>query len=202
MSVLRAIAAVVPVVLLVGCTPTAPPTSTPSLVPTSTSPSPEPSPTCSPYNGTPKPCTPEEASKTEEQNALISQAEQTYRKYFEESDRVQRMGGATKPTEQLLETLTGKALKSAMEVYKDLKVNKTRAQGGSFAIVSITPKPTRTKDGSVMSLDVCWRAKDVKFKVDGVTLTRNAIVREDSYLRKDGGNLKIALFEYEEVSKC
>lgn len=166
-------------VLLAGCTPaTSPPT-----LPTPPTTSASPSPTCSPYNASPRPCSPQEQAETEELNALIAEAEKTYRTYWDESVRIQRVGGVTKATQPLTDTLTGEALKSVMETLQYLKENRTKASGGTIEIVSLTPKPTRTKDGSIMSLDVCWRGKGVKYKVDGVTLTRNATVREDSDLR-------------------
>lgn len=183
---------------LAGCTPVVGPSSVVSP-PSSSA---RPSPTCSRYNSSPKPCTPQEQAETEKLNSLIAQSEQTYRTYFAEDERIQRAGGVTKATPVLQRTLAGQALKSVMEIYKDLKANKTRAAGGSFTIVSITAKPTRTRDGSDMSLAVCWKAKGVKFSVDGQTLTRNATVREDSYLRQVDGMLKIFIFESKEVSKC
>jgi hypothetical protein len=199
MSLLRMACGAALTVVLVGCTP-----QQPAVTPTSSSTvaTPAPSPTCSPYDSAPRPCTPEEYAENREQNELIAQAEQVYRKYWAEDERLQRSGGTRKATRVLLDSLTGNALKSAMAVYRDLKANKTKAEGGRFTILSLTPRPTRTKEASAMSLAVCWQVKNVKFKVDGETLTRNATVLEDSYFHQVDGALKIFAFQSREVPKC
>ena len=186
-------------VVLAGCGSSPTPSAT-SSVTTATAPSP--SPTCSPFDSTPRPCSPAEFSKTRQQNELIAEAEQTYRAFWKENVRLQREGGTNKATQPLLDTLEGAALKSVMDIHRELKVNKTRATGGSFQILSITPRPTRTKNGSVMSLTVCWRTKGLTYPVDGVNLKRDATIREDSNLPRVNGKLKIFAFESEKVSKC
>ncbi|MFT3860309.1 hypothetical protein [Micropruina sp.] len=187
-------------VAVTGCGPTTP-TAGPGAS-TSASPTPSPSPTCTPYNATPHPCSAEDYGKTQQQNELIAQAEATYRTYWDENVRLQRAGGTRKATEVLLNTLEGSALKSVVENLQDLKTNKTRAVGGTFDILTITPKPTRTKEGSVTSLTVCWRAKDVAFSVDGVNIHRSVTVREESYFRYSEGVLRISIFESQKVAKC
>ncbi len=199
MSLLRMACGAALTVVLVGCTP-----QQPAVTPTSSSTvaTPAPSPTCSPYDSAPRPCTPEEYAENREQNELIAQAEQVYRKYWSENVRLYRVGGTQSATQPLIDTLIGEALRSSLEVYRDLKANKTKAEGGSFDIVSLAPQPTRTRDGSVMSLTVCWRTRNVKYRLGGKTITRNATVSEDLYFRMLDDALRIFQVESEKVSKC
>ena len=201
MKALQRCFAVAAAVVAAGCGSTPSPSAT-SAVNTSPTPSVSPSPTCSPFGATPRPCSPAEFGNTQRQNELIAEAEQTYQKFWNEDVRLYRVGGTKEATQPFLDTLTGNALKSAVEVHRDLKSNKTKAEGGTFDILSITPKPTRTKDGSVMSLSICWRTKGVEFRLAGKTLVRNSTVREESYFRTVDDSLRIFLFESRKVSKC
>lgn len=187
------------VLLLVGCTQTVTPSSSPAGPSSAT---PEPSPTCSPAGGEARPCTPEEYADVEEQNRLIAQAEAVYRAYWKENVRLQKAGGTKSPTPALKRVLAQPALDQAMKVYRNLKSNKARAVGGTWKLLWITPRPTRVREGSVMTLDVCWRAKGVVFVTPREKLGGSVTAVETNYFRQVGGELKIFQSSFREVAKC
>ncbi|MFT4296665.1 MAG: hypothetical protein QM582_14760 [Micropruina sp.] len=187
-------------VMIAGCTPTSTPTASGSA--SSVVPSASPSPTCSPAGGTPRPCTQQEYDQTQEQNRLIEQAEAVYRAYWKENVRLYRSGGTSTATAVLKDTLVGQALDGVMKLYRQLKTRGSKAKGGTFDIVAVTPTPDVTKDGSAVSLDVCWRTKGVKLETGNTRAPVDATVLEASYYRISNGKLKIFAFASKQVGSC
>lgn len=188
------------VLLLVGCTPTATQSSSPSAPSSGT---PEPSPTCSPLSSTPYPCSTGEYQEVEEQNQLSKDAQAVYRAYWKENVRLQKAGGTKSPTPALKRVLAQPALDQAMEVYRELKSEGARAVGGTWKLLKLTPQPTRTVEGSITSLSVCWRTVGVSFvtareKFPSGTVT----VIESSFFKHVGPDLKLFHVTSKKVSKC
>lgn len=188
------------VLLLVGCTQAVTPSSSPSGPSSAT---PESSPTCSPAGGEPRPCTPGEYADIEDQNRLIAQAEAVYRAYWKENVRLQKAGGTKSQTPALKRVLAQPALDQAMEVYRELKSDGARAVGGTWKLLKLTPQPTRTVEGSVTSLSVCWRTVGVSFvtardKFPSGTVT----VVESAFFKHVGHELMLFHVTSKKVSKC
>lgn len=181
------------VVMLAACTPTAPPS--PSV-------SPAPSYTCSPSGGTPSPCTQSDYEKTQERNQLAAEAEQVYRRYFAEQERIMRAGNVTEATPEMKATLAEDALDSTLAVYRDYAKQKVRFVGGEIALKSLAPNFDLTDSGSTIMVEACRDASTATIEKAGRKAGHGAVVSERAFLRPVDGVLKIVVFYSREQKAC
>lgn len=151
-----ATAAALTAVLLAGCQPTVPPTTpTPTTTPTTLSPVPTPTYLCTPEaGGEATPCSQIDYEQMKAKDALYTEAEAVYRKFFAESVRISREGGVAEPTATLLDTTAGDYLEDMMTIFRGLHTRGVRAEG-TDPQVTISRLPGISKAGSIVALSVC-----------------------------------------------
>ena len=165
----------------------------------SPAPSPVPAPTfaCTPEaGGAEHPCNEREYHEMKAQDALYLEAEQVYRAFSRERERVFRAGGEA--DEQLLSQTHG----SATEAVRDSHADRARFEGGSISIAWIRRNVGLSRDGSLVSLESCVDASSAAVFVDGKPDGPGLIVRERSFFGRVNGTLKMVALEYKVVDSC
>lgn len=193
-------------VVLVGCTQPVTPSPSSSAIGPPTSPSmpssPSAGPTCSPMGGTPRPCSPEEFQKTEEQNRLTEEAIALYRRWTKESTRLYRAGGTNKPTREMLATTAADFQKSALGVFRNLKAAGVRAAAGQVKAVAIGPNLDVHVDDGEVAIVACMDSRSLKFVRNGKLIRRGALFVEYVVAGPVQGDLRLTSVSSGGVTKC
>lgn len=193
-------------VVLVGCTqPVTPSPSSSAIGPPSSPsapPSPSASPTCSPMGGTPRPCSPEEFEKTEEQTRLTEEAIALYRRWIKESTRLYRAGGTDKPTKEMLATTAGKFRGSVLGIFQDLRAAGVRAASGEVRVESIGPDLNADAPPDGVAITACLDARSLKFQRNGKPIRNGTLAVEDVVAKKVDGQLRLWSARSGEVESC
>ena len=194
----RAVAAVLMVAAVAGCG--AEPASS---SPTTTEPQPSPTYTCTPQGGKPYACTGAQYTEQEKQKVLVDSARRVFTRYFNESARLYRSGGASSATAELKATTSGAYLKAKQAEFAQLKRSGVKATGGDIKIVRLQPDPEAAAKGFEVGLTSCIDATTVQLNREGEAAGRKGFaVAGTVYLKRDGGVLKIADAEERSVRKC
>lgn len=192
-------------VVLVGCTqPVTPSPSSSAAGPPSPSmpPSPSASPTCSPMGGTPRPCSPEEYQKTEEQNRLTEEAIALYRRWTKESTRLYRAGGTDKPTKEMLAITAGDFRGSVLGIFQDIKAAQVRALKGEVKVITIGPDGESPKDIKDVSIKACLDSRSLRFFRNGKHIRDGAMFFERVVARRIDGKLMLWSARSGSVDTC
>jgi hypothetical protein len=175
--------------LLAGCTPT-----DPNLQPTYS---------CTPDDGSsPYPCARVQYDAKAKEAALYAEAEQVYRKFLAEHERIYRAGGITDPTPVLRETTTGQIQQELMAGYRQLKVTHATAVGGEFKIAWFKRQPHATLDGSIVALLACTDTSTVKMGAPGKPSEPGRVVERIGYFVREGNLLKLTAARSKVVPTC
>lgn len=190
-------------VVLVGCTqPVTPSPSSSAIGPPSLPPTPSASPTCSPMGGTPRPCSPEEYQKTEEQNRLTEEAIALYRRWIAESTRLYRTGGTDKPTKEMLATTAGKFRGSVLGIFQDLRAAGVHAASGEVRVETIGPDWNADVPPDGVAITACLDARSLRFQRNGKSIRNGTIAVEDVVAKKVDGHLRLWSARSGEVESC
>lgn len=193
-------------VVLVGCTqPVTPSPSSSAIGPPSSPsapPSPSASPTCSPMGGTPRPCSPEEFRKTEEQNRLTEEAIALYRRWTKESTRLYRAGGTSKPTKEMLAITAGDFRGSVLGIFQDIKAARIRAASGEIKVVEIGPDPEARSGAGSVGIVACLDSRSFKFVRNGKPIRDGILFREYVVAKPVNGELRLWDVSSEVVKSC
>ncbi len=175
--------------MLAGCTPA--------------NPDGQPTYSCTPDDGSsPYACAKVQYDAKAKEAALYTEAEQVYRKFFAEEERIYRAGGITEPSPALLETATGKYLDDSMAIYRNLNQRGLRIVSGSSALVWVRRAPKATAQGSVVALKSCKDSSNEAMAVGDAKPTFGRVVQETAYFMRVGPALKIGLSSSEVVKSC
>jgi hypothetical protein len=177
------------IALLAGCAP-----ADPNLQPTYS---------CTPDDGSsPYACPKVQYDAKAKEAALYTEAEQVYRKFFAEHERINRAGGITEPTPALLETTTGEFLSGAIASYQSMKAVGASATGGTFDTVWIRHAPRDAAAGSIVTIKVCTDSHTVQMNTAGGSPEPGLInIRTLSFFRIEGV-LKIGSGSFQQVARC
>lgn len=180
------------VCLLAGCQPAAPP-----------SPVPAPSFRCTPEAGGPEfDCTPRQHDDMVAKDQLYAEAEAVYRRFFAEDVRIFRAGGVTEPTAVLLETTTGAFLDDSMGLYRSLKKDSRRLEGGDIRLAYLKRRPGISKQDSVVAMVACVDARSATVIEHGKSAGQGYVVEDVLYFARFDGVLKIQGADGQEESEC
>jgi hypothetical protein len=175
--------------LLAGCAP-----ANPNLQPTYS---------CTPDDGSsPYACPKVQYDAKAKEAALYTEAEQVYRKFLAEHERIYRLGGVTEPTPVILVTTTGSFQADVMAGYRNLIATHATATGGEFKIAWIKRQPKDTMDGSIVALMACTDTSTVQMSAQGKASTPGRIVERIGYFVRDGELLKLTAARSKVVSTC
>ena len=178
-------------VVFAGCQPVAP-----------TSPAPVPSFRCTPEAGGDEfDCTQAQHDQMLALDKLYTEAEEVYRRYFEENSRIYRAGGLTEPTPVLLETTTGDFLDEAMAAYRAMKKDGQKVVGGEIKLVNVKRVPGQSTKGSLVSLDVCVDMSSTTV-VSQSGSSAGFVGIEQTFFGRFDGVLKIHNSAWEELDSC
>ncbi len=175
--------------LLAGCTP-----ADPNLQPTYT---------CTPDDGSsPYACPKVQYDAKAKEAALYAEAEQVFRKFFAEDERINRLGGVSEPTPVILETTTGRFQTDVMTGYRNLLAIHGTATGGEFKIAWVKRQPKDTVDGSIVALLTCTDTSSVQMGAEGKAPSPGRVVQRIGYFVRDGVALKLTASRSKVVSSC
>lgn len=193
-------------VVLVGCTQPVTPSPSSSAIGPPTSPSmpssPSAIPTCSPMGGTPRPCSPEEFQKTEEQNRLTEEAIALYRRWIAESTRLYRAGGTDKPTKEMLATTAADFQKSALAVFQEVKTTGVRAASGEVKIASVGLDSAASVQEGTAAITACLDARSLKLYRGDKFIKRGTFAVENVVARTVDGRLLLWSARSVEATSC
>ncbi len=175
--------------MLAGCTPA--------------NPDGQPTYSCTPDDGSsPYACAKVQYDAKAKEAALYTEAEQVYRKFFAEQERIYRAGGVTEATPVLLETTTGSYLAGSMVTFSDLVKFKGTATGGAFVLAWMKRVPYGTKTGAVTALQACVDSSSVTMRAAGAPPQPGKISSEIVFFTRDGQALKAFAFQTVKVARC
>lgn len=176
-----------------GCQP-------PAAVPT---PAPTPTFTCTPEaGGDAYECSQAQYDEMVAKNELYAEAEAVYRKFLAEDIRIMRAGGVMEPTPVLLETTTGAFLEDVMSDYRQAKKMGTRVAEGDRKLEWIRRLAGVSKGGSIVAISACVDSTSSRFFVGDRYVGRGLLNRDDLYLARSDGLLRIIGADGEEVETC
>ncbi len=155
-----------------------------------------------PVGGTPRPCSPEEFERTKERNRLTEEAIALYRRWTKESTRLYRAGGTDKPTKEMLATMTGKSLQSALAIFHELKSARAKAVSGEVEIITIGPDPSQHAGPGDIALRACLDSRSLHFKRKGKTIGKGTVFVEYVSIKPVDGMLRIWTASSGEVESC
>lgn len=164
-------------------------------------PLPSPTYTCTPA-GQPIPCTGEQYTAQEKRRVLVTQARAVYTRYFNESARLYRRGGATQPTAELKAVAAGPYLAAQQATFARLKTGDVRAVGGDFKLVRLGETGGTEERGFEVALGACVDGRTVQLKRGDAVLGKGRVYAETVYLRREGTALRIAAGEGKTVPAC
>jgi len=192
-STLRAGLAALALAAVAGCQP-------PAVVPT---PAPTPTFTCTPEaGGDAYECSQAQYDEMLAKNELYAEAEAVYRKFLAEDIRIMRAGGVMEPTPVLLETTTGAFLEDVMSDYRLAKKMGTRVAEGDRKLEWIRRLAGVSKGGSIVAIAACVDSTSSRFFVGDRYVGRGLLNRDDLYLARSEGLLRIIGADGEEVETC
>lgn len=192
-STLRAGLAALALAAVAGCQP-------PAVVPT---PAPTPTFTCTPEaGGGAYECSQAQYDEMLAKNELYAEAEAVYRKFLAEDIRIMRAGGVMEPTPVLLETTTGAFLEDVMSEYRLAKKMGTRVAEGDRKLEWIRRLAGVSKGGSIVAIAACVDSTSSRFFVGDRYVGRGLLNRDDLYLARSEGLLRIIGADGEEVETC
>ncbi len=193
-------------VVLVGCTQPVTPSPSSSAIGPPSSPSmpssPSANPTCSPMGGTPRPCSPEEFQKTEEQNRLTEEAIALYRRWIAESTRLYRAGGTDKPTKEMRSILAGEALQSGLAVFQDLKQSKATAISGELKLLKSGADLDVSAPTGGVAISTCVDGRSLVFQRNGKPISKGPLFAEHVVAKPVDGRLLLWSVSSELVKSC
>ncbi len=165
----------------------------------SPAPSPVPAPTfaCTPEaGGGEHPCNEREYHEMKAQDALYLEAEQVYRAWWRERERLFREGAPA--DDAALAFTSGAATESLLKTH----ARGTTYVGGSLAIVWLHRNVGSSREGSIVSLEACVDGSSATIKRNGTVLGRGDIAQERVYLGGAPGRLKVVFSEAKAVTTC
>lgn len=177
---------------LAGCTPAAAPASTPATSPTYL---------CVPEaGGSAQPCGPIEHEQAQKRDALYAEAEQVFRRYWAEMDRL-TLEKAPAFTPVLQETTADK-FRGYVEDDLDQALHQERVQGEA-KVVRIDRLPVLSRDGSTAALLTCVDARTAMYVTnEGDTPSPGTVYELRLYFSPRDDHLKIVNSESRDVSEC
>lgn len=177
---------------VVGCAP----------VPAST-PTPSPAYQCVPEaGGDPVPCTSIEFETSRHRDALYSEGEAVYRRYWSEVTRV-RLSAEPSMTPDLEETTAGNFREGVRQLIEDSRG--AQRVSGDAPVVWVKRLPVLTRSGSIVALEVCTDATTARYaNPQGGSPTAGRAFQQRIYLARleNAGALRIVDSEYKEVAAC
>lgn len=177
--------------LLAGCQPAAPP------------PTPVPTYACTPEAGGAEfSCSQQQYDEMVAKDELYAEAEAVYRRFFAEDVRIFRSGGVAEPTQTLLETTTGAFLSDSMALYRSLKADSRRLEGGEIRLVSIQRRAGVSKESSIVAMTVCVDARSTTVLEHGKKVGPGYLIEDLLYFGRFDGVLKIQGADGQEEGKC
>ncbi len=192
MRTLLARATLSAIVLLVGCTPTAP-----APGPTSPAAPPTQSYYCTPDGETSgAPCSKEEYDAQLERDRLYEEAESVYRKLTAAEQELFRHGAPA--DESVLRYVTGQARDTVVQAHE----SELRLVDGEARIVWIKRNPDEAKAESTVSMVACIDNTAALSAMPGEAARPGGHAREYMFFVNSGDGLKVTLFEYEVVDAC
>ncbi len=164
--------------MLAGCTPA--------------NPDGQPTYSCTPDDGSsPYACAKVQYDAKAKEAALYTEAEQVYRKFFAEEERIYRAGGITEPSPVLLETTTGDYLAESMTIYQNIARRKLRVVSGSTTIAWIHRAPDRQRPGLAAAMQSCRDSRQQLVASPNGQPTPGRLVIETAQFERVGDVLKI-----------
>lgn len=192
MRTLLARATLSAIVLLVGCTPTAP-----APGPTSPAAPPTQSYYCTPDGETSgAPCSKEEYDAQLERDRLYEEAESVYRKLNAADKEIYRRGGTA--DESVLQYVTGEAT----QVMVDSHVGNPRLASGDYRVVWVRRSPSIAREGDAVAMTACIDNSEALIALPGQEPEPGGIALENVYFVRVDDSLKISLFEAKQVESC
>lgn len=177
--------------LLAACTPTPSVTASPTPVLQ-----------CTPESGgTPAPCSKADHDAMVAKDALYAEAEQVYRKYFDERVRLWKAGGTLSSTPVIDEVTTGPFKDDTLRQFKQQAEEGWVVRGEVFLAV-LRRNPGVSKGGSVVSLVACTdQTKGMAYQ-GSTPMTPGTYAKDVLYFDREGGSLKVWGADGSGVSTC
>ncbi len=201
----RVVAAALALLALPGCVSTAatqPVVSSGRSVPSSRVPVCTPLPTLGPPQGSPTPCSSEEASANAATVALEQEAIRVYERYAAEEARLYYEGGASEPTPILVETTDGTFQKQVMGLLSFHKGQGLSAKGPAPRVRAAVDRTARYADAEVVLLTCEDRTESATYYPDGSKFADGDLQVAQMLLARRDGRLKIFAHRTQEVSAC
>ena len=146
---------------------------------------------------TPTPCTPDQVQELTTKAALYTEAEQVYRRFFEEDGKLLVSGqDASGP---VLDLIAGPFVESYQKQRHDL-VGLTAS--GYGLVRYVRPAPGQAYQGSDVALAVCEDASAEVGRRDGRDVGRLSIVQSTYFLKRTEGALRIWWQDGKKVTSC
>lgn len=189
----RLVGALAASLLLTGCvaTPAASPTPTP--VPTFL---------CTPEaGGAEYPCDQRAYDEMKATDALYAEAEEVFRRFFEEDNRIQLSGDYT-ITPIIQATTSGKFREKLVVVYGQLGEMKISGDGGEPELKWVHRQPDLSRGGSEVALETCVDATAVVVLEAGTPAGKGLVTRNTYFFSREGTELKIIEHEGSEAAAC
>lgn len=171
--------------------------------PPPTHPLPSPTYTCTPVGGEPYACTGQQYTDQEKQKVLTDSARRVFTRYFNESARLYRKGGAAEATADLMATTSGTYRAAKQAEFARLKRSGVKATGGNIELVRAEPDREARDKGFEVGLATCIDATTVRLKRgDKVVGAAGFAVAGNVYFKREAGALKIVDAEERPVPNC
>lgn len=176
--------------LLLGCTPT--PTVT----------TPEPTFACTPEaGGTPKPCSQTEHEAMVKKDALYTEAQALYRRYFAEEVRLDQLGGAKGATPEFEATLAETLLEQTVAIHQSNYEEHLSARG-TQRLEWIERRPGVSLRGSLVAIAACRDASHVKTYRSGTYVGTGYVGVETAFAKYFDGQLRLFTVTTKDVESC
>lgn len=175
--------------VLTGCGPAAPATSgTPTVV--GTGPTAAATPLCTPESGgSATPCTQEQYEEMKKLDALYAEAEDVYRRFVAEDERISRDGSLA--TDEFKRLVAGELATEGETLYRQRHEEGVKAVGGEFVIKYVRRAPNQSYEGSLVALSACVDGTTASFEQNGKPVGKGSAISTTSFYKRFDGTLKL-----------